>query len=35
MLIGYTGFLDQNPALQRDALTEAGCPKIFTIQSFT
>jgi DNA invertase Pin-like site-specific DNA recombinase len=34
MLIGYARVLtvDQNLALQRDALTEAGCQKIFTEQ---
>ena len=34
MLIGYARVLtvDQNLALQRDALTEAGCTKIFTEQ---
>jgi DNA invertase Pin-like site-specific DNA recombinase len=34
MLIGYTrvSTVDQNLALQRDALTEAGCAKIFTEQ---
>jgi DNA invertase Pin-like site-specific DNA recombinase len=34
MLIGYARVLtvDQNLALQRDALTEAGCEKIFTEQ---
>jgi DNA invertase Pin-like site-specific DNA recombinase len=34
MLIGYgrVSTLDQNLALQRDALTEAGCQKIFTEQ---
>ena len=34
MLIGYTrvSTIDQNLALQRDALTEAGCGKIFTEQ---
>ncbi len=34
MLIGYArvSTLDQNLALQRDALTEAGCAKIFTEQ---
>src|ERR1019366_696838 len=32
MLIGYArvSTFDQNPALQRDALTEAGCDRIFT-----
>ena len=34
MLIGYTrvSTIDHNLALQRDALTEAGCGKIFTEQ---
>src|SRR5271168_2295740 len=34
MLIGYArvSTVDQNLALQRDALTEAGCTKIFTEQ---
>ena len=34
MLIGYArvSTIDQNLALQRDALTEAGCGKIFTEQ---
>src|SRR6516162_5250077 len=34
MLIGYArvSTVDQNLALQRDALTEAGCAKIFTEQ---
>jgi hypothetical protein len=34
MLIGYArvSTVDQNLALQRDALTEAGCQKIFTEQ---
>jgi Resolvase, N terminal domain len=34
MLIGYArvSTVDQNLALQRDALTEAGCEKIFTEQ---
>jgi DNA invertase Pin-like site-specific DNA recombinase len=34
MLIGYASVstIDQNLALQRDALTEAGCSKIFTEQ---
>src|SRR5580693_4814144 len=34
MLIGYArvSTVDQNLALQRDALTEAGCGKIFTEQ---
>ena len=34
MLIGYArvSTIDQNLALQRDALTEAGCTKIFTEQ---
>jgi|SRR5271166_4745082 len=34
MLIGYArvSSVDQNLALQRDALTEAGCAKIFTEQ---
>src|SRR5258708_25804970 len=34
MLIGYgrVSTVDQNLALQRDALTEAGCEKIFTEQ---
>src|SRR5271170_7356636 len=34
MLIGYArvSTFDQNLALQRDALTEAGCPKIFAEQ---
>ena len=34
MLIGYArvSIVDQNLALQRDALTEAGCAKIFTKQ---
>jgi DNA invertase Pin-like site-specific DNA recombinase len=34
MLIGYArvSTVDQNLALQRDALTEAGCKKIFTEQ---
>jgi hypothetical protein len=34
MLIGYArvSTIDQNLALQRDALTEAGCAKIFTEQ---
>jgi DNA invertase Pin-like site-specific DNA recombinase len=34
MLIGYArvSTVDQNPALQREALTEAGCEKIFTEQ---
>ena len=34
MLLGYTrvSTVDQNLALQRDALTEAGCTKIFTEQ---
>src|ERR1700747_186006 len=34
MLIGYArvSTIDQNLALQRDALTEAGCQKIFTEQ---
>src|SRR5258708_37413069 len=34
MLLGYAGVstIDQNLALQRDALTEAGCEKIFTEQ---
>ena len=34
MLIGYArvSTVDQNLALQRDALTEAGCRKIFTEQ---
>ena len=32
MLIGYArvSTLDQTPALQQDALTEAGCEHIFT-----
>jgi DNA invertase Pin-like site-specific DNA recombinase len=35
MLIGYArvSTVDQNLALQRDALTEAGCAKIFTSNS--
>src|ERR1700752_5158401 len=34
MLVGYArvSTVDQNLALQRDALTEAGCAKIFTEQ---
>jgi DNA invertase Pin-like site-specific DNA recombinase len=34
MLIGYArvSTFDQNPALQRDVLTEAGCDRIFTEQ---
>jgi DNA invertase Pin-like site-specific DNA recombinase len=34
MLIGYArvSTVDQNLALQRDALTEAGCAKIYTEQ---
>src|SRR5271169_4242358 len=34
MLLGYApvSIVDQNLALQRDALTEAGCAKIFTEQ---
>src|ERR1700741_872865 len=34
MLLGYArvSTVDQNLALQRDALTEAGCTKIFTEQ---
>jgi hypothetical protein len=34
MLLGYArvSTIDQNLALQRDALTEAGCQKIFTEQ---
>ena len=34
MLLGYArvSTVDQNLALQRDALTEAGCRKIFTEQ---
>src|SRR3954449_10648605 len=34
MLLGYArvSTVDQNLALQRDALTEAGCAKIFTEQ---
>jgi predicted site-specific integrase-resolvase len=34
MLLGYArvSTIDQNLALQRDALTEAGCTKIFTEQ---
>src|ERR1700687_6136308 len=34
MLLGYAGVstVDQNLALQRDALTEAGCARIFTEQ---
>jgi DNA invertase Pin-like site-specific DNA recombinase len=34
MLIGYArvSTVDQNLSLQRDALTEAGCEKIFTEQ---
>jgi hypothetical protein len=34
MLLGYArvSTVDQNLALQRDALTEAGCSKIFTEQ---
>jgi DNA invertase Pin-like site-specific DNA recombinase len=34
MLIGYArvSTVEQNLALQRDALTEAGCQKIFTEQ---
>lgn len=34
MLIGYArvSTIDQNPAMQRDGLTEAGCEKIFIEQ---